>query len=169
MTKQIILLNGPSSSGKSTLAKALRQLIAEKSHEQYGIISIDDFLKMSAVDPIYEDDVFAISYEMCKKTLELLETSDGAIIDHVITSERIFRQLKESLAQHKLYMIKAFCPVEILREREKARGNRCPGSAEASLMYLFPKDGYDFAVDTNSMTTAECARKIYKTVFDGLK
>ena len=91
------------------------------------------------------------------------------IIDHVIPSESIFSQLKESLSQYKLYMIKVFCPIEILREREKRRGNRCPGSAEASLQYLFPKDGYDLAVDTNSMTVAECAGKIYKTLFCDLK
>lgn len=169
MTKQIILLNGPSSSGKSTLAKVLRQLISEKRHQQYGIVSIDDFLEMSAGEPIYEDDVFAISSKMCEKTLELLKTTDGAIIDHVITSERIFNQLKESLSRHKLYMIKVFCPIEILREREEKRGNRCPGSAETSLQYLFPKDGYNLAVDTNSMTAAECAGKIYKTVFCDLK
>lgn len=169
MTKQVILLNGSSSSGKSTLAKALRQLIFEKRHQQYGIVSIDDFLEMSAGEPIYEDDVFAISSKMCEKPLELLKTTDGAIIDHMITSERIFNQLKESLSRHKLYMIKVFCPIEILREREEKRGNRCPGSAEASLQYLFPKDGYNLAVDTNSMTVAECAGKIYKTVFCDLK
>ena len=169
MPKKILLLNGSSSSGKSTLAKALRQLIAEKSHEQYGIVSIDDFLKMSADEPIYEDDVFAISYKMCKKTLGMLKISDGAIIDHVITSERIFSQMKESMLQHKLYMIKVFCPVEILREREKARGNRCSGSAEASLQYLFPKDGYDLVVNTSFMTAAECAEKIYNAVFCDLK
>lgn len=42
-------------------------------------------------------------------------------------------------------------------------------SAEASLQYLFPKDGYDLAVDTNSMTAAECAGKIYKALFCDLK
>ena len=61
MEKQIILLNGPSSSGKSTLAKILKELIEEKRNEKYEIISIDDFLKMTTEDVIYEDDVFEIS------------------------------------------------------------------------------------------------------------
>ena len=61
MQKQIILLNGPSSSGKSTLAKSLQNLIEEKRTEKFGIVSIDDFLKMTAEDAIYEDDVFEIS------------------------------------------------------------------------------------------------------------
>ena len=58
MKKQIILLNGPSSSGKSTLSKALQELIEEKRNEKYVIISIDDFMKLSTEETIYEDDVF---------------------------------------------------------------------------------------------------------------
>ena len=60
MERQIILLNGPSSSGKSTLARTLQGLILEKRSEIYGIVSIDDFLKMSPTEKIYEDDVFDI-------------------------------------------------------------------------------------------------------------
>ena len=95
MERQVILLNGPSSSGKSTLAKALQELIFEKRSERYGIVSIDDFLKMSIAKTIYEDDVFEKSDILCSKALEMLETGDGVIIDHVITSERIFKHLKE--------------------------------------------------------------------------
>ena len=52
MSKQIILLNGPSSSGKSTLSKHLQSLIAEKRGEQYAIASIDDFMKISTEETI---------------------------------------------------------------------------------------------------------------------
>ena len=58
MGKQIILLNGPSSSGKSTLAKELQMLISEKRNEKFDIVSIDDFLKMNTEDTIYEDDIW---------------------------------------------------------------------------------------------------------------
>ena len=50
MEQQIILLNGPSSSGKSTLAKALKKLISDKGHGRYEVISIDDFMKMSPAE-----------------------------------------------------------------------------------------------------------------------
>ncbi|MGN1095227.1 MAG: hypothetical protein ACI4QR_02445 [Eubacteriales bacterium] len=50
MEKHIILLNGPSSSGKSTLSKSLQKMIEEKRNERYEIISIDDFLKMTTKD-----------------------------------------------------------------------------------------------------------------------
>ena len=44
--KQIILLNGPSSSGKSTLSKTLQKMFKEHG-KQYEIVSIDDFMEIS--------------------------------------------------------------------------------------------------------------------------
>ena len=161
MRKQIILLNGPSSSGKSTLSKALQGLIEARRNEKYVIVSIDDFMKLATDETIYEDDVFEISGDMCASTLEALKTSPGVIIDHVITSERIFQQLTELLGQHHIHSVHVFCPLNVLLNREYARKNRCIGSAESSYTYLFPKDEYDLTVDTSVMTSAECAIKIY--------
>lgn len=160
MKKQIILLNGPSSSGKSTLSRALQGLIAETLGEKYAIISIDDFMKIATDETIYEDDVFEISGDMCTGALEALKAAQGVIIDHVITSERIFRQLTDMLGQHHIHFVHVSCPLDVLLQREHARKNRCLGSAEASYTYLFPKDGYDLTVDTSLMTSAECAVKI---------
>lgn len=161
MKKQIILLNGSSSSGKSTLAKALQTLIMDKRNERYEIVSIDEFLKMTTEDVIYEDDVFEISGALCEKVLQLLAGSQGVIIDHVITSERIFIQLTEMLSQQYLWLVHVTCPLEVLQKRELERKDRCLGSAEASYTYLFPKEGYDLTVDTHSMTASECANKIF--------
>lgn len=38
--------------------------------------------------------------------------------------------------------------------------NRCPGSAESSYEYLFPKDGYDLTVDTHTLTMVQCSLHI---------
>lgn len=165
MCGQIILLNGPSSSGKSTLAKALQSLIRERRNETYAVVSIDDFLQMTADDVIYEDDVYEISGRLCERTLELLQTNPGVIIDHVITSERIFTQLKTMCGTCPLFTVRVSCSLDVLKEREKERGNRCPGSAEASLEYLFPKEGYDLTVETHLMSAGECAEKICEKLF----
>lgn len=111
---------------------------------------------------IYEDDVFEIAGKLCEKVLEVLKTAPGVIIDHVITSERIFYQLKEMLSSYLLHMIRVTCPLEVLQKREAARKNRCPGSAKASCEYLYPKEGYDLSVDTHIMTARECSVKIYE-------
>ena len=52
MKPHVVLLNGPSSSGKSTLARALQALIMEQTSERYEVVSIDDFLKMSPDETI---------------------------------------------------------------------------------------------------------------------
>ena len=165
MNKRIILLNGPSSSGKSTLARALQARITEERNERYTIVSIDDFMKLSQEETIYEDDVFDISGDMCEQVLQDLRVCDGVIIDHVITSQRIFCQLNQMLQGYPLCLIHVTCPLEVLRKREIQRHNRCLGSAEASYTYLFPKDGYHLTVDTHEMTTDECAAQICHAIF----
>lgn len=160
MEKQIILLNGSSSAGKSTLAKALQALIEDKRKESYEIVSIDDFLKMATDEVVYEDDVYEISGPFCEKVMEVFGTGHGVIIDHVITSERILEQLKEAVSPYRLWMVRVTCPLEIIQKREQERKDRCPGSAEASYTYLYPKEGYDLTVDTHFMTITECANRI---------
>lgn len=164
MEKQIILLNGSSSAGKSILAKALQALIEDKRNERYEIVSIDDFLKMTTEEVIYEDDVYEISGLLCEKVMQVFNANQGVIIDHVITSERIFEQLKEAVSPQHLWMVHVTCPLEIIQKREQARKDRCPGSAEASYTYLYPKEGYDLTVDTYLMTIAECANRILEGI-----
>lgn len=64
--KTVILLNGPSSSGKSTLSIALQKALEYETGEKYGIVSIDYFLDMTINEAIYEEDVFEISPKLCK-------------------------------------------------------------------------------------------------------
>ena len=116
--KKIIILNGPSSSGKSTLSRILQDLIRNKRGNLYGIVSIDDYLKMSAHETIYEDDVFEISFELIKAASRALQTCDGVIIDHVITSKCIFDQLKNAFNGCITKLILVTCPREVLLAQE---------------------------------------------------
>ena len=118
------------------------------------------------METMYEDDVWAIAGDLCDWVLDILASGSGVIIDHVITSERIFRQLKEMLYAYPLRTVHITCPPEILAERERARGDRCPGSAAASAQYLYPRDGYDLTVDTGMKSARENALAIAETVFE---
>ena len=160
MEKTVILLNGPSSSGKSTLSRALQTQIRQERNQQYGIISIDDFMKIATDETIYEDDVFEINEDMCRAAEEILKESSGVIIDHVITSARIFEQLLDLLGKFQIRTVHVSCPLEVLLQRELARGNRCIGSAEASYTYLYPQDGYDLTVDNAAIAPEENAALI---------
>lgn len=160
MSLNTILLNGASSSGKSTLAVSLQKALKDNRNEEYIIISIDDFLSMTVNEPVYEDDVFEISPLLCQKALSSLQLGQGVIIDHVITSERIYTQLTKALKEYKLVKIQITCPLNELEKREKERHNRYIGSAKASYEYLFPKEGYDLTLNTLELSSEECAEKI---------
>ena len=156
----VILLNGPSSSGKSTLSRALQSRIGQERNQHYGIISIDDYMKLATDETIYEDDVFEINEDMCLAAAEILKEAPGVIIDHVITSARIFEQLTDLLGNFQIRTVHVSCPLEVLLQREQARGNRCIGSAEASYTYLYPQDGYDLTVDNAARPAEENAALI---------
>ncbi len=117
MENQLIILNGPSSSGKSTLARILQNLILEKCGDYYEIVSIDDFLKMSAHEAIYEDDVYEVSPAFLEAASRALRNGDGVIIDHVVTSKRIFDQLTDAFNEYNMKLICVTCPREILLAR----------------------------------------------------
>ena len=125
MSNRIIILNGPSSSGKSTLARILRELILKTRGEMYAVVSIDDFLKMSVRETIYEDDVFGISPEIIESAARALRAGGGVIIDHVITSKRIFDQLTDAFNGCDTKLIRVTCPREVLAAREAQAGGTC--------------------------------------------
>lgn len=64
MNQQIVLLNGPSSSGKSTLSIALQNALVDAG-QNYGVITIDSFLAMANDQVLYEKDVYDISMALC--------------------------------------------------------------------------------------------------------
>ena len=117
---------------------------------------------MTIENVIYEDDVYEMSLELCEKVREVLRLRNGVIIDHVITSERIFNQLREQLNAYKIYMIHVTYPLNILRQREVDRNNRCFGTAQSSYDYLFPKEGYDLTLDTSLCSVEKCVLKIFQ-------
>ena len=115
----VILLNGPSSAGKSSIAKAIRLKLHDS--ESSVIISLDDYLQMSANEPIWEDDVFLIMPHMCKDISTALQYGKTVIIDHVITSARIYRALNNTAAGFQMKTVLVSCDVETLRQREAER------------------------------------------------
>lgn len=75
---------------------------------------------MTINKPVYEDDVFEISHLICQKVLNILKIGHGVIVDHVITSERIYKQLTETLKEYALIMVQVTCPLNGLEKREKS-------------------------------------------------
>ena len=94
---QLILLNGPSSAGKSTIAGELQRMLALRGICAV-IISIDDYMKIGTDEEIWEDDVFEVMPDMCRDITAALTEGKWVIADHVITSTRIYEALVDATA-----------------------------------------------------------------------
>ena len=158
-SNQLILLNGPSSAGKSTIAGSLRQALRGLGAEPV-VISIDNYMRISTGEEIWEDDVFEIMPDMCRDITPALRQGKWVIVDHVITSARIYEALLAAAAGFGIVRVLVICSPETLRKREKERGDRFAGSAETSLRYLYPKDGYDICIDSDETGPEASAKKI---------
>ncbi|MBR6443476.1 MAG: MmcQ/YjbR family DNA-binding protein [Clostridia bacterium] len=156
---RMILLNGPSSAGKSSIADKLKQRLQESGADPV-IISIDDYMKLEPGEEIWEDDVFEIVPDMCRDITAALRKGRWVIVDHVITSARIYDAHINAAEGFMTVKVLVTCSPEILRKREQARGDRFIGSAETSLQYLYPKEGYDLRIDSGETGAAESAEMI---------
>jgi chloramphenicol 3-O phosphotransferase len=164
----LLLLNGPSSAGKSSIAGELQRELRRYSADPV-IISIDDYMKIGTDEEIWEDDIFEVMPDMCRDITPALQQGKWVIVDHVITSARIYDVLLDAAAGFDVVKVLVSCSLEILLKRERERGNRFAGSAEASLKYLYPKDGYDLRIDSGKTDAASSAEKIMDFLQDRQK
>ncbi len=161
---RVILLNGASSAGKSTLARTLHRLMEEDSM----IFSMDDYLAMSrgrhenALDAVRETGLpFIESFHAA--IAEAARKGALVIVDHVIgESARWIRDLLNRLSGIPCALIKVDCREDILLERERNRTDRTPDPAHAerqhgSIHQHFP---HDFSIDTSEATPRECALEL---------
>ena len=162
----LILLNGPSSAGKSTIANELREKLRRRGADP-AVISIDNYMKISTDEEIWEDDVFEIVPDMGRDITAALQEGKWVIADHVITSARIYEALLDAAAGFRIITVLVTCSLETLQKREQERGNRFPGSAEASLRFLYPKEGYDLRIDSEQTAPAVSAEKIMELFRNG--
>jgi len=156
---RLVILNGPSSAGKSSIAAELQQQLAAAGKDPV-LLSIDDYMKIAENEEIWEDDVFEIMPDMCRDLTGALREGRWVIVDHVATSERIWQALLDAAEGRPVTSVRVSCSLETLQRREKERGNRFPGSAETSLKYLYPKEGYDLEINSEEKDPKTAAETI---------
>lgn len=155
---KIILLNGASSSGKTSLANALLGILAEP----YQIVQLDSFLeiRIDKTGRVTENMVFQASKLLNQCVKALIEKGTNVIIDHRIIDEKIFRSFVSMFRDITVYMVYMFCPIEELRRREEARTNRIFGTIEEAVYKIYPEDIFDIYVDTFTNNVDECAEMV---------
>ncbi|WP_176084443.1 AAA family ATPase [Martelella sp. HB161492] len=147
----IIFLHGASSSGKSTLARALQARI----DRPFWHISIDH-LRDSGVLPMQRfcDGSFdwserrAAVFEGFHLSLKsYADAGNDLILEHILDTEGWLERLSDLLRDHDVLFVGIQCPVDVLERREAARGDRPVGSARRDQETVHHGKIYDLEIN----------------------
>ena len=184
MKYQLVYLNGPSSSGKTTLAKALQDaletpflhigidkvigLMPEKLNNWIGGPAPLGFSWKESKDaeglPIQELQVgvFArkISDTFVEIVVHLAEIGYSLVVDDVALTERELVVWKERLKKFQVLYVGVKASLADLEQRERLRGNRIIGSSRAQFHKLKYGNDYDLVLDTSELAHEQCVAEI---------
>lgn len=138
VTGQIILLHGPSSSGKSTTAAALRRAI----DRPFWHISIDHLRDAGVLpDDRLKSGDFLWSH-MRKPFFDGFHRSlpayagagNNLIVEHILDTPGWADDLKTLLAPFDVFFVGVRCSLAVLQRRERTRGDRPPRQCRTGLL-----------------------------------
>jgi chloramphenicol 3-O phosphotransferase len=167
---KIIILNGASSSGKTSILHAVQELV-EEPYLEAGIDRFISMLPRRYLDRPLWDDVLGKAVEP-GRTGRLLVTGiqhaiavlaqkgNNVIADHVLIEPRWVSECADLFADLPAYLIGTHCPLDILEARERGRKNRTFGQARAQFDLVHRGAAYDLEVDTSVLSPEACARRI---------
>ena len=165
-----VVLNGTSSSGKTTIARAFQEAALPRVFLNFSIDSILYALPPSAVTRITAGaDIADLrlpelvrAFYACTK--QLLDLGHDLIIDHAVTAQYHADLLQEATGAHDVVLVGLDCPIEILRDRERLRADRRLGMAERQAKSIHTLLTYDVFIDTSTVAPEEAARRILGTL-----
>ena len=90
----------------------------------------------------------------------LADSGNKVIFDHVLHDEAMHESCVKAFAGLDVFSVSVTCPVEILKARERARGDRVLGRARGLANIVHGFVTYDVTVDTGATTTQACVAAI---------
>jgi chloramphenicol 3-O phosphotransferase len=162
----IIFLNGTSSSGKTTIAKALQEKLAEPRMH----VSMDGFFYMypeRVWNPASQEEETvtirltpAIISGMSLSVAALAEAGNHLIVDHVMEDRSWLEECLERWRGLEVLFVGVRCPLEVADQREAERGDRMIGLARYQHERVHAHGHYDVEVDTSKMDVDTCVEVI---------
>ena len=188
-TGRVIVLNGTSSSGKSTLMRALQARL-DGAWLGVGIDTVVFALPKRYLDQPLWSEVFRYvdaepgadapfrieTGELGRQLVDglhrmvasLADAGLSVIVDHVLLEPDWVADLARRLDGHEVLFVGVRCPREVVVERERARRDRTIGQAAAQVGVVHRAGGYDLEVDTSVLSPEAAAEVIAGAVEAGL-
>jgi chloramphenicol 3-O phosphotransferase len=154
----IIVLNGVSSSGKSTLAKEITKLLPD-----FFTFSIDDYdLVIEKMEDRENQRLIPVEteYFYYKNVAIFSDQGVNLILDQILHDPLTLKNFYETLNSYPILFVGVHCPVEELKNREKSRRDRQIGHALSQLSFLHHQEIYDVEVNTYTHSMKDCANAI---------
>ena len=173
----ILLLNGPGSAGKTTLARTLQM----QTQAPFLHVAMDAFLEMQPPRHDNHPDTFfwtttddggaprtsfqagplgAALMRGYRQSITALAGEGWNVIADDVATASDWADYRRRLAGVRLITIKVHAPLNILEARERARGDRMPGLSRDQWQRVHEGIDYDFDVDTSMLTPEAAARAI---------
>ncbi|RIJ69756.1 chloramphenicol phosphotransferase [Nakamurella silvestris] len=172
MRPDVYVLNGISSSGKSSIARQLQNLLPET----YLRFSVDDFVDalperltsgeqgigFGSDGRVQVDDTFvSLERSWTAGIAAIARAGTGVILDDVFLGGTASQErTRTGLAGLNVCWVGIHCDLAVAVEREAARGDRAPGMAASQIDLVHRGVGYDVEVDSTDLAPAECAARI---------
>ena len=164
---KIIFLNGVTSSGKTSIVEALQN----RDDCYFYVVANDLFQEMVGERFLRENywkhlaEVIIMMYHTARLYSDM---GKNVLIDGILVErEEIrphYRQLTEILRDHPLDIVEVYCPLEICRQRNIARGDRYEMQSSEQHALMAENIRYAMRVDTSLHTPEECAEMIVRTL-----
>lgn len=173
----LIMLNGTSSSGKSSILARLQATL----DGPYLEAGIDKFLFMLPgrylAHPLWEQVLGPGSRAgpvgqtlfsgMHHALAALVRQGCDVLADHVLVDPAWTRECAALFADLPAYLIGVRCPLEVVEQRERERRDRTLGQARRQFGLAHAHGIYDLEVDTSQADAATCAAAILDYVKSG--
>lgn len=169
---RIIFLNGVTSAGKTSIVEALQ----ERDDVFFYVVANDLFQEMVGEKFLQENywkylsEVIIMMYHTAKLYSDM---GKNVLIDGILVErEEIkphYRQLLEILKDNPLDVVEVYCPLDICRERNIARGDRFESQSDEQQELMAKNIEYALRVDTSLHSPADCAEMIVKGLFEVLR
>jgi chloramphenicol 3-O phosphotransferase len=184
----VIVLNGPSAAGKSSIQKEFQNLMMPRLWIKLGIDNLFD-------KPMPDIDLSNLAYWQKENPIRWVETTEdehqhsvitlltgvegekvaygmnsaiaayaqagcNVIVDYIAYRKEWLDDLRAKLADINVHWIKVHPPLAVLEEREVARGTSPKGHARSHYDFVHWDIKYDLEVDSSLNTAAGIAEKV---------
>jgi chloramphenicol 3-O phosphotransferase len=164
---RVILLNGTSSSGESSVAAELLSLL----DDAWFHLGIDQFHRVRARKNWSEEELLPVFQRTVlgfhRAVAGMAAAGNDVVMDTVLGERWRLADCLSVFERHQVLFVGVHCSLPELRRRERDRGDRTIGRAEIQFPLVHQHGVYDVEVDAERHTPADCATQIRERLHQG--